>query len=154
MAKSALMGTANTDVIDNDRVTQAGPFAMGAGMVNPGKVAERGSAFNPGLVYDAGFFDYLGFLCDTGTGDLRQPAGTCASLAAHGCADARPTNLNYPSIGIVAVAGVETVTRTVTSVANTTTTFRANVNAPDGYNVSVSPSTHHAGPGRIGLVTT
>ena len=49
MAKSALMGTADTDVRDNDRVSQAGPFAMGAGMVNPGKVAEAGFAVQPWL---------------------------------------------------------------------------------------------------------
>ena len=145
-AKSALMGTANTDILDNDRVSQAGPFAMGAGMVNPGKVAERGSAFNPGLVYDAGFNDYLGFLCDKGPEIFSNPAATCASLASHHI----PTtaqNLNYPSIGVSALAGTETVTRTVTSVADRTTTFRARVNAPEGYDVSVNPAVITLNPG-------
>ncbi len=146
MAKSALMGTADTNVVDNDRVSQAGPFAMGAGMVNPGIVAKAGSAFNPGLVYDAGFLDYLGFLCDEGPEIFANPTGTCGSLAAAGI----PTtsqNLNYPSIGISELAGVETVTRTVTSVATKTVKFTANVTAPAGYTVSVNPATITLAPG-------
>ena len=35
-AKSALMTTAYQDVLDNDRVSPADPFDMGAGHVNPG----------------------------------------------------------------------------------------------------------------------
>jgi subtilisin family serine protease len=146
MAKSALMGTADTDVRDNDRVSQAGPFAMGAGMVNPGKVAKPGAAFNPGLVYDAGFDDYLGFLCDEGPEIFGDPAATCGSLAGAGI----PTtaqNLNYPSIGIAQLAGSETVTRTVTSVAGMTTTFTASTTAPDGYSVSVNPASITLAPG-------
>ena len=146
MAKSALMGTADTDVRDNDRVSQAGPFAMGAGMVNPGQVAKPGSAFNPGLVYDAGFADYLGFLCDEGPEIFGNPAATCGSLAAGGI----PTtaqNLNYPSIGIAQLAGSETVTRTVTSVASMATTFTASTMAPDGYSVTVNPASITLAPG-------
>jgi subtilisin family serine protease len=71
-AKSALMTTANTAVRDNDRVSAAGPFAMGSGMVDLGEPRSRGSAYQPGLVYDAGFTDYLGFLCAR----VRQCAGT------------------------------------------------------------------------------
>ena len=36
------MTTANTRVKDNDRTSQAGPFAMGSGMVQPGKVGGQG----------------------------------------------------------------------------------------------------------------
>ena len=146
MAKSALMGTANTDVRDNDRVSQAGPFAMGAGMVNPGIVAAPGSAFNPGLVYDAGFLDYLGFLCDEGPEAFADPAATCTALPGLGV----PTtaqNLNYPSIGIADLAGKETVTRTVTSVASGPVTFTASSNAPDGFEVSANPSSITLQPG-------
>ena len=146
MAKSALMVTANTRVTDNDRVTQAGPFAMGSGQVNPGVVGAAGSMFNPGLVYDAGFYDYLGFLCEAAPGIFGNPAGTCANLAASGI----PTtaqNLNYPSIAVQDIAGVETITRTVTSVAAKTVTFRAAVNAPPGYTAVVSPATLTLAPG-------
>jgi subtilisin family serine protease len=146
MAKSALMGTANTNVLNNDRVSPAGPFDMGAGMVNPGKVTARGSAFNPGLVYNAGIFDYFGFLCDTAPEVFSNPTATCGTMSGHGI----PTtaeNLNYPSIAIGELAGSETITRTVTSVANTTTTFTAAVNAPAGYTVTVDPSTITLAPG-------
>ena len=119
---------------------------MGAGMVNPGKVAKPGSPFNPGLVYDAGFLDYLGFLCDEGPAIFANPAVTCANLADDGI----PTtsqNLNYPSIGIAQLAGAETVTRTVTSVASKTVTFKASFTAPPGYDVSVNPATITLAPG-------
>ncbi len=145
-AKSALMSTADTDVRDNDRVSQAGPFAMGAGMVNPGKVAKPGSPFNPGLVYDAGLAEYLGFLCDEGPEVFSNPAGTCGNLAANGV-PITSQNLNYPSIGIAQLAGSETVTRTVTSVASAPVTFTASFNAPTGYDVSVSPASITLAPG-------
>ena len=113
MAKSAIMTTANTDVGDSDRVSPADPFGMGAGQVNPGVVADPGSAFNPGLVYDAGMLDYLGFLCDEGPGIFLDPQATCPLISGAGT----PTDavdLNYPSIGVAAVTGSQTVTRRVT----------------------------------------
>ena len=144
-AKSALMTTANTNVKDNDRVTQAGPFAMGSGEVRLGKVNAAGSAFNPGLVYDAGFFEYLGFLCDTDTGAV-APAD-CADLAAGGIpTDA--SDLNYPSIAVAELPGSQTVTRTVTSVASTTVTFVPTVVAPAGFTATVSPSSLTIAPGK------
>ena len=146
MAKSALMGTANTDVRDNDRVSQAMPFAMGNGMVDPGIVAEPGSAFNPGLVYDAGFFDYLGFLCDAGPEIFANPDASCANLAANGF-QTTAENLNYPSIGISQLPGTATVTRTVTSVADETVEFSASGIVPEGYAASVSPETIVLAPG-------
>jgi hypothetical protein len=143
-AKSALMTTANTAVKDNDRVTQAGPFAMCSGEVRPGKVLAAGSAFNPGLVYDAGFVDYLGFLCDFDTG-LLTPAD-CSDLAAGGIpTDA--SDLNYPSIAVAELPGSQTVTRTVTSVAGTTVTFVPTVTAPAGFSATVSPSALTLAPG-------
>ena len=45
------------------------------------------------------------------------------------------------------LAGTETVTRTVTSVADHRTTFRAQVNAPEGYDVSVNPAVISLNPG-------
>ena len=113
-AKSALMTTAYQDVVDNDRVSPADPFDMGAGHVDPGSAVQKGSAFQPGLVYDAGFLDYLGFLCDAFPEVLSDPAGTCGLLESIGVpTDA--SDLNYPSIGIGELPGSQTVTRTVTS---------------------------------------
>ena len=140
-AKSALMTTAYQDVRDNDRVTPANPFAMGAGHVDPGGKAGKGSVIEPGLAYDAGFLDYLGFLCEAGPEVFANPTATCAALASAGI----PTtarNLNLPSIGIAKLTGSETVRRTVTSVAkeNGWREYSVSVQAPPGYSVSVEPS--------------
>lgn len=140
MAKSAIMTTAYQDVRDNDRVSLAGPFEMGAGHVEPGSPVHKGSAFQPGLVYDAGFAEYLGFLCDAAPGSVAP--STCELLVNLGV----PTvaeDLNLPSIGVAQLAGSHTVTRTVTSVASERgwRTFQASVDAPAGYTVTVSPST-------------
>lgn len=141
-ARSALMTTARTDVVDNDRTSQATPFEMGAGMADPGRVDRRGSSFQPGLVYDAGFLDYLGFACDAFPALFTNPEATCSSLEAAGIpTDA--SDLNYPSIAVADLAGSQTVTRTVTSVAeeNRAQKYVVSVDAPPGYSVSVSPST-------------
>jgi hypothetical protein len=82
-AKSALMTTASIDVRDNDRVSLADPFDMGAGHVNPGSPAAAGSSFNPGLVYDAGLLEYFGFLCDEGPEVFTEPEATCAFPGEH-----------------------------------------------------------------------
>jgi hypothetical protein len=146
MAKSALMTTSYQRVRDNDRVSPADPFDMGAGHVKPGKVNKKGSSFNPGIVYDAGFNEYLGFLCDAEPSVFGDPAGTCASLEAAGVpTDA--SDLNLASIGIAELAGSQTVTRTVTSVANRTVTWRPKVKAPAGYDVVVKPYRLRLSPG-------
>jgi subtilisin family serine protease len=141
-AKSALMTTANPNVRDNDRTSQATPFGKGSGMVNPGRVNQRGSAFEPGLVYDAGIDDYFGFLCDAQPTVFEDPDAACAELAEAGIpVDA--SDLNYPSISVGELAGSQTVTRTVTSVTreNAPRTYRVSVQAPPGYAVTVNPST-------------
>jgi hypothetical protein len=140
-AKSALMTTARQDVLNNDRKSQAGPFDMGAGHVNPGRPGDTGSSFQPGLAYDAGFNDYLGFLCDADRSVFGNPDATCGSLENAGV-PVKATDLNLPSIGISQLAGTQTVTRTVTSVATNAGVLRydAQVSAPAGYTATVSPS--------------
>ena len=64
VAKSALMTSAHQDVVDNDRETPADAVRHGCRPRRPGSPHRLGSSFEPGLVYDAGFDDYLGFLCD------------------------------------------------------------------------------------------
>jgi subtilisin family serine protease len=142
MAKSALMTTAHQDVRDNDRVSQADPFDMGAGHVDIGGRVGKGSPFEPGLAYDAGINDYFGYLCDTFPAVFANPAATCAALANAGI-PTEAVNLNYPSIGISDLPGSRTVVRTVTSVAKEQgwREYTVAVDAPDGYSVSVSPST-------------
>jgi subtilisin family serine protease len=141
MAKSAIMTTAYQDVMKEDGVTPADPFDMGSGHLNVGGKAIKGSAFEPGLVYDAGFYEYLGFLCDEAPEVFADPEGTCAFLESIGI----PTeayNLNYPSIGISELPGSLTVQRTVTSVAREKgwRKYTVSVDAPPGYEVIVSPS--------------
>ena len=139
-AKSALMTTAHQSVRDNDRSTRADPFAMGAGHVRPGGSWGRGSIAQPGLVYDAGLFEYAAFTCGMDWGVFTQ--SSCDFLEGQGIPSAA-VDLNLPSIGIAEVAGSQTVTRTVTSVArsNSRVTYRASVKAPPGFKVKVSPST-------------
>jgi subtilisin family serine protease len=151
-AKSALMTTASQDVRDNDRVHRANPFAMGAGHVAPGGRWGKGSIAKPGLVYDAGFFEYAGFLCGMEWGLVS--ADDCDFLASVGV-PIRPIDLNMPSIGISSVVGSETITRTVTSVTTGThrVTYKAHVQAPPGYKVKVTPSTLKLRGGESGTFT-
>jgi subtilisin family serine protease len=153
MAQSALMTTARQDVVKEDGVTPADPFDIGAGHVDPGtNVGKPNSMFNPGLVYDAGFNEYLGFMCDAAPEIFADPAATCAALEGAGI----PTtaeNLNYASIGASAVAGSTEIQRTITSVADKKVTWMAAVRQPRGYRVQVSPRTVTLQPGESATVT-
>ena len=146
MAKSAIMTTADPDVADNDRKSDATPFGQGSGLLDPGKVNRKGSAFNPGLVYNAGFNDYLAFMCDAAPEVFANPTATCAALVGLGFST-DPSDLNYPSIGIADLAGTQTITRTVTSVADKTVKWKVHVHAPKGFEVAVQPHEITLAPG-------
>ena len=123
--QSAIMTSARQNVFKQDGVTPADPFDFGAGHVVPNGAA------NPGLVYPAVFDDYRSFLRSQGLCTLcfgTNPAPVAA-----------PTALNVPSVTVRALAGVRTVTRKVKNVGSDAT-YRANVVAPRGVDVSVSPS--------------
>jgi len=118
MVKSALMTTTSdvktaSGAVDND------PFARGAGEVQPSRM------LTPGLVYDSGDADWLGYLegngIDTGTG---VPA-------------IDPSNYNTPSIAVGQLVGTQTITRRVTAV--TGGLYRATVSVP-GMKAVVTPS--------------
>jgi len=140
MAKSAIMTTAYQDVMKEDGVTPADPFDMGAGHLNPGSAVHKGSAFQPGLVYDAGLFEYAAFTCGADLGVFTP--GSCAFLESIGV-PSDPSDLNLPSIGIENLAGSQTVQRTVTSVAQESgwREYTVSVEAPAGFSVTVNPST-------------
>ena len=147
MAKSALMTTARQDVVKEDKVTPADPFDFGAGHVDPsGRPSTAGSMFNPGLVYDADVFDYLAFLCGVDTSVFSDPEGTCGNLEGAG-ESTSPTDLNLASIGASSIAGSITVHRTITSVADSRKTFQADVDAPAGFDVVVTPNKVKLDPG-------
>jgi subtilisin family serine protease len=139
MAKSALMTTAYQDVMKEDGMTAADPFDFGAGHLNVGGQAIKGSAFEPGLVYDAGLFEYAAFTCGMDWGVFTP--GSCVFLESIGV-PLEPYNLNVPSIGIGELPGSLTVQRTVTSVAKEKgwREYYVSVDAPDGYSVTVEPS--------------
>jgi subtilisin family serine protease len=141
MIKSALMTTASTMTnFGND--IPGGYFDYGAGQVVPN------SAFDPGLVYDAGWLDWLAFLCNTSTA---VSAGTCNVLASLGYS-LDPSDLNYPSISIGALPGSQTVVRTVTNVGPAGT-YTAFVDAPAGIDVTVDPASIHLGKGQSATYT-
>ena len=144
MAKSALMTTADPNVRSEDQKSQATPFEMGSGQVDPGMVSQRGSAFNPGLVYDAGLFEYAAFTCGADLGIFTP--GSCVFLESIGV-PTKSYNLNVPSIGVAEVAGSQTVVRTVTSVASSSELFNAMVTSPPGYEVNVMPNQMRLNPG-------
>ncbi len=141
IAKSALMTTAYQDVLKEDGLSPADPFDMGAGHIQPGGKAKKGSVFEPGLAYDVGFMEYLGFLCDADPAIFTDPEATCAALEASGI-PISARDLNLASIGISELPGQQTVHRIVTSVAKEKgwRNYDVSVEVPTGYDVTVTPS--------------
>jgi subtilisin family serine protease len=129
ITKSAIMTTAYQAVQKEDGATPADPFDFGGGHLNPNP------AVDPGLAYDAGLFEYIAFLC--GATDAVNPA-LCGLLESLGFSfDA--SDLNLASIGVAELAGLQTVTRTVTNVGSAGT-YKVSVSPPAGIDVVVNPS--------------
>ncbi|HCT75942.1 MAG TPA: hypothetical protein DGT23_04985 [Micromonosporaceae bacterium] len=126
--KSALMTTAaqkdNTGAPIQRGTVNATPLDFGSGHVDSGK------SFDPGLVYDSSFAEWIQFIC--GTGQLTGE--TCDSV---GSID--PSDLNYASIAVGDLAGKQTVKRKVTNTANHAAIYQAKVEAPAGFTVKVTP---------------
>lgn len=132
MARSALMTSARQNLNKSFGDEAADPFDIGAGMVQPA------NAFFPGLVYDTGLYDYFAFLCGAeNQSSLLSPAD-CSYLTSNGYST-DSSDLNLPSIGVAELVGSQTVTRRVTSVAKGTQWYWAEVDAPPGVRVEVSP---------------
>ena len=148
VAKSALMTTARQDVHKEDGTTLADPFDMGAGHVDPGRPADAGSIFDPGLAFDAGFADYLAFLCGAAPGVVS--AAYCGALP-EGADDA--SELNLPSIGDSSVVGGTTITRTVTNVSDETLAVSADVEDPAGFEIVATVTPGTVAPGASAEVT-
>ncbi len=137
MVKSALM-TSGYDVIDTGISTATRIFRQGAGHVQPN------SAADPGLVYNAGFNDWLAFLCGTTTG---VSAATCNALVNLGYST-DPSNLNVASIAIGDMLGAQMVKRSVTNVGSGPATYTASFTGMVGFNVSISPASLTLGKGQ------
>jgi subtilisin family serine protease len=114
--RSAMATTAHQAIIGGYN-----PFGAGSGQVQPNKMVD------PGLVYDAGFGDYLSFLKGQGLIGNDVPA-----------IDA--SDLNQPSLSVGDLAGVQTLRRTVTNVGGSAATYNATVVAPTGFTVGVNPA--------------
>ena len=82
------MTTAYQNVLDNNRVSPADPFDMGAGHIRPGgEWTKKNNITDPGLVYDAGFLDYLGFMCEEAPEVFGEPDGHLRLPGLHRRAD-------------------------------------------------------------------
>ncbi len=141
MIKSALM-TSAYDILDGPNTHPLVIFRQGAGHIDPNK------AVDPGLVYNAGWNNWLAFLCGTTNGIA---AGTCNALQGMGYS-LDPSDLNVASIAIGALAGEQTVIRRVTNVGTTTATYESSVDIA-GFGVEVSPSTLTLTPGQSASFT-
>ncbi|MBP1694185.1 MAG: peptidase and subtilisin kexin sedolisin, partial [Chloroflexi bacterium] len=133
MIKSALMTTAY-DVLDGPNTHPLVIFRQGAGHVKPN------SAADPGLVFNSGWNDWLGFLCGT-----QLPSSYCA---ARSIPVLDPSDFNAPSIAIGDLAGSQTVTRKVTNVGTGTATYTASYTGMTGFTVIVNPASLTLNPGQ------
>ena len=154
MIKSALMTTAADAVIADtpslpttcaskpagatvDPCWQA--FSQGAGFIDPTK------AMDPGLVFDSDEDDWVAFMC--GAEPEAVSPWDCWWLRRKGFSfDA--SDLNVPSIAIGDLVGVQTVTRTVTNVGRSRSTYTASVSGMAGVDVTVSPASFTLRPGK------
>ena len=121
--KSALMTTAG-DVLDGPNTNPLVIFRQGAGHVRPN------TALNPGLVYDAGFADWLAFICGV------QPGGGCTGVLPIDASD-----LNQASIAIGDLSGRQTIRRTLKNVSGGSLTVSAALTGAAGFSTTITPST-------------
>lgn len=118
--KSALMTSAGDTVLaDGSRETN--PFSQGAG------IADSPSFMQPGLFYENGTEDWFGYLRGLGYGLPDAWVGEAID----------PSDLNIASIGVGALAGEQTVTRTLTALEPGT--YAVSVEGVAGVDVAVSP---------------
>jgi subtilisin family serine protease len=146
--KSALMTTASQT--DNAGKPIAGPTGgnatplnFGSGHVTPAE------AFDPGLVYDSGLTDWVRYGCGIGQFQLVFAPSVCTSF---GSID--PSNLNYPTLAVGALAGSKTLTRTVTNVTvDVAGIYDVQIQTPPGTTVTVSPTHLVIPPGKSATYT-
>jgi subtilisin family serine protease len=118
MVKSAMMTTAYR-LVNADGSANTDPFQGGAGHIDSTRVLD------PGLVYNSGIKDWLGFLNGQGVGTGAPHAGTIAAR-----------DLNLPSIALGSLVGEAQVKRQLTALVPGM--YRAEVNMP-GFSVQVEP---------------
>ncbi len=140
--KSALM-TSAYDVLDGPNTNPLVIFRQGAGHVQPNM------ATDPGLVFDAGWNDWLAFLCG---GSTAVGPSTCAALVGMGYSTDL-SNYNGASIAIGDMAGAQTVTRRVTNVGSAAATYIPSYTGMAGLTVAISPASLTLAKGATGTFT-
>ncbi|CAI6003899.1 unnamed protein product [Closterium sp. NIES-64] len=143
---SALMTTARvTDTskspIKSATGREATPWEMGAGHVFPPAMLD------PGLTYDARDRDYQNFLAgqDLNRAKKEFPGVALSPLAVR--------NLNLPTITLPRLQGSLQVTRTVTNVGQSRSTYSVSGKAPQGVKVTVSTKSLTLAPGEKATYT-
>ena len=138
--KSALMTTAGDAIANPGNAKPASydnaaalNFRQGAGHVRPANAA------NPGLVFDSNLRDWYGYLCGT---DL--PTTFCSVPANNALNQVvpviSPQNMNVASIALAQMPGSQTVTRRVTNVGGSASTYTGTQNGLAGLSITMSPS--------------
>ena len=136
------MTTARRNVVKEDGVTRADPFDFGAGHIVPNK------AIDPGLVYDAGLFDYLAGTCGTDA-PLVSP-DDCDFLESLGFS-LDPSDLNLPSIGVGGPARhADRAPHGDQRLQHAWRPTRRHVVEPPGYHGDGRPEQPDAASGRVG----
>lgn len=136
--KSALMTTARQDITLPDG-SDAIPFDFGNGHIVPN------DANDPGLVFEITDDEYDAFSCGVASPAISQ--ARCDELAATGLSFAA-TDLNQPSITASRLIGQKTVSRRVTNVSENSETYTAEIIAPPGIAVQVTPTSLTLAPGQ------
>ncbi|KAF8411542.1 hypothetical protein HHK36_004096 [Tetracentron sinense] len=142
--RSALMTTATIFDRDYRRIAsfedmgKATPLDFGAGHINPQLASD------PGLIYDADVSDYTKFLCSLNYTPNQMKLFVNGSDSCSGYAGS-PGDLNYPSFSVVFAANnsIQTLSRTVTNVAELPDTYRVRVinQKPRKFAIAVEPQT-------------
>ncbi|MBW9109495.1 S8 family peptidase [Microbacterium ureisolvens] len=116
--KSALMTTAS-DTLNADGSAYTDPFGQGAGVVEPARFLD------PGLLFLNDVNDWNAYVQAIGAADL-------------GIDPVDPSDVNLPSVAVGSLAGVQTVTRTVT--ATRPGSYSVQAASIPGVEVAVSPT--------------
>lgn len=139
--KSAIMTSA--DILGNDgnpirdeNYNRANFFAIGSGHVNPTKAAD------PGLIYDIAPGSYIANLCATGYTNAQAATVAGRSVSCSDYINQYGEELNYPSfmVTLSAANGYRTVvSRNVTNVGSSYSSYKAQIGQPNGVLVSINP---------------
>ncbi|GLJ40174.1 hypothetical protein SUGI_0823960 [Cryptomeria japonica] len=124
-------------------LTPATPFDMGSGSVNPT------AALDPGLIFNAGFDDYVAFLCSiNGSAPLVLNYTGCVCKSDTGMG----SDLNIPSITVGTLINSRTIQRSLTNIA-ASENYKVLWSPPWGVSVTITPFSFRADKGETKKLT-